>query len=118
MALGKKIAIIGAGNMGEALIAGMLAAGAAAPDEIHATDVAAERIEQVKARYGVRTGMDNQATVAWCEIVILAVEPQVLDDVLDSLRSALTEAKLVLSVAAGYPIARIVSHFFSPKFGR
>src|SRR3989442_2380737 len=44
------------------------------------------------------------------EIVILAVEPQVLDSVLDDLRSVLTEAKLILSVAAGYPIRRIVAH--------
>jgi pyrroline-5-carboxylate reductase len=110
MALGKKIAVIGAGNMGEALIAGLLAAGAAEPDEIHATDVAAERLDRVKERYGIRTGMDNQVAVAWCEIVILAVEPQVLDDVLDDLRTVLTEAKLILSVAAGYPIARIQSH--------
>ncbi len=57
MALGKKIAIIGAGNMGEALIAGLLAAKAAAPDEIHATDVVAERLDQVKERYGVRRGL-------------------------------------------------------------
>jgi pyrroline-5-carboxylate reductase len=54
MALGKKIAIIGAGNMGEALIAGMLAAGAARQDEIRATDVVSERLEQVKARYGIK----------------------------------------------------------------
>ena len=110
MALGKKIAVIGAGNMGEALIAGMLASKAAAPDEIHATDVVSERLEQVKARYGIETWPDNKAAVAWAEIIILAVEPQVLDHVLDNVRSLLTEAKLILSVAAGYPIARIVSH--------
>jgi len=110
MALGKKVAVIGAGNMGEALIAGMLASKAAAPEEIHATDVAAERLDQIKARYGIRTGTDNRAAASWSEIVILAVEPQVLDNVLDDLRAVLTEAKLILSVAAGYPIARIVSH--------
>ena len=110
MALNKKIAVIGAGNMGEALIAGMLASKAASPDEIHATDVMSERLDQMKARYSIQVGTDNKAAVLWCEIVILAVEPQVLDRVLDDLRSVLTEAKLVLSVAAGYPIARIVAH--------
>jgi pyrroline-5-carboxylate reductase len=110
VALGKKIAIIGAGNMGEALIAGMLAAQAAVPDEIHATDVVAERLDRVKARYGVRVGTDNRAAVDSAEIAILAVEPQVLDHVLDDLRGVLTEAKLILSVAAGYPIARIAAH--------
>ena len=110
MALGKKIAVIGAGNMGEALIAGMLAAKAAAPDDMHATDVVAGRLDQVKARYGVRVGTDNSAAAGWADIVILAVEPQVLDDVLGGLHPVLTEARLVLSVAAGYPIARITAH--------
>ena len=110
MALGKKIAVIGAGNMGEALIAGMLAAKAAVPDEVHATDVIAERLDQVKARYGIRVGTDNRAAAGWGDIAILAVEPQVLDHVLDDLRAELTEAKLILSVAAGYPVARIVAH--------
>src|SRR6266568_1305617 len=104
MALGKRIAIIGAGNMGEALIAGMLAAQAAAPDDIHATDILPQRLDHLKARYQVRVGTDNKAAAAWGEIVILAVEPQVLDEVLDSLRAELTDTKLILSVAAGYPI--------------
>ena len=109
MALGKKIAVIGAGNMGEALIAGMLTAKAAAPDDIHATDIVAERLEQTKARYGVRVGVNNGAAAGWSDIVLLAVEPQVLDHVLDDLRSVLTESRLILSVAAGYPITRIAS---------
>src|SRR5439155_24222898 len=103
MALGKKIAIIGAGNMGEALIAGMLAAKAAAPDELHATDILAQRLDHLKARYQVRVGMDSKAAAAWSDITILAVEPQVLDEVLDNLRAELTDAKLILSVAAGDP---------------
>jgi pyrroline-5-carboxylate reductase len=106
----KKIAVIGAGNMGQALVAGMLAAKAAAPDEIHATEVVVERLDQVKARYGVHVGMDNSAAAGWADITILAVEPQILDHVLDDLRGVLTETKLILSVAAGYPIARIVAH--------
>src|SRR5437899_10711973 len=110
MALGKKIAIIGAGNMGEALIAGMLAAQAAAPHDIHATDILPQRLDHLKARHQVRVGADNRAAAAWSDITILAVEPQVLDSVLDDLRSVLPEAKLILSAAAGYPIRRIVAH--------
>jgi pyrroline-5-carboxylate reductase len=110
MALGKKIAVIGAGNMGEALVAGLLAAKAAAPGALHATDVVAERLDRVKARYGVCVGTDNRAAAWWAEIVILAVEPQVLDHVLDDLRGVLTGAQLILSVAAGYPLARIAAH--------
>jgi pyrroline-5-carboxylate reductase len=96
--------------MGEALIAGMLAAQAAAPDELYATDLLPQRLDHLKARYPIRVGMDNKAAAAWGEVVILAVEPQVLDEVLDSLRTELTDTKLILSVAAGYPIRRIVAH--------
>jgi pyrroline-5-carboxylate reductase len=110
MALGKRIAIIGAGNMGEALIAGMLAAKAVAPDELHATDILPQRLDHLKARYPIRVGLDNKAAASACDIVILTVEPQVLDEVLDSLRAELTDTKLILSVAAGYPIRRIVAH--------
>src|SRR5438309_10096946 len=109
MALGKKIAIIGAGNMGDALIAGMLAAKAAAPDEIHATDILPQRLDYLKARYQIRVGMDNKAAAAWSDIATLAVEPQVLDEVLDSLHAELTDAKLILSAAAVYSLRRIVA---------
>src|SRR2546428_13108624 len=109
MALGKKIAIIGSGNMGEALIAGMLAAKAAAPDEIHATDILPQRLDYLKARYQIRVGMDNKAAAAWPDITILAAEPQVLDEVLDSLRAELTNPKRTLPVAAGYPTHRTVA---------
>ena len=105
----KKIAVIGAGNMGEALVAGMLATGAMSPADIHATDVSADRLDRLKGRYRIRVGSENAVAAAWADVVILAVEPQVLDEVLDSLRSALTEAKLIISVAAGFPIARIVA---------
>ena len=106
----KKIAIIGAGNMGEALVAGMLAAGVVRPDDIHATDVVVDRLDRLQARYQIRVGSENEAAAAWADVVILAVEPQVLDHVLNDLRPVVTEAKLILSVAAGYPIARIVTH--------
>jgi pyrroline-5-carboxylate reductase len=110
MALGKKIAVIGAGNMGEALVAGMVAAGAATPGELHATDVLTDRLDRLKARYQIRVSSDNRAAAAWADLVILAVEPQVLDQVLDDLHPVLTESKLILSVAAGYPIARMIAH--------
>src|SRR5439155_7641760 len=58
----------------------------------------------------VRVGMDSKAAATWSDIIILVVEPQVLDEVLDSLRAELTDAKLILSVVAGYPIRRIVAH--------
>jgi pyrroline-5-carboxylate reductase len=109
MIRGKKIAIIGCGNMGEALVGGMLASGATKPENLHVTDVVADRLEYLQSRYLVQVGRDNPAAASWADVVILAVEPQILDGVLESLRSVLTESHLIISVAAGYPIARLVA---------
>ena len=99
--------------MAEALINGMLTAGVASSDDFYATDILADRQVYLKTRYGIRVGADNADAAAWGSIVILAVEPQVLGGVLDQIRSSLQEESLVISVAAGYPIARIAARLIS-----
>jgi pyrroline-5-carboxylate reductase len=110
MLTGTKIALIGAGNMTEALVAGMLKGRLTTPDHLYATDVLAERRAHLQDRYGVKVGNDNRDAAAWGQMVVLAVEPQVLDDVLDEIHRCVDENALIVSVAAGYPIARVTSH--------
>jgi pyrroline-5-carboxylate reductase len=102
-----RIAFIGGGNMTEALVAGLLKAGLAAPDHLQATDILPERRQHLEKRYGIKTGADNRAAAGWVEVVVLSVEPQILDGVLDEIRPALKQGQLIISVAAGYPIARV-----------
>ena len=109
MLTGTKIALIGAGNMTEALVAGLLKARLTSPDHLYATDVLPERRASLQDRYGVRVGSDNPEAAAWGQVVVLSVEPQVLDHVLDEIRRALRPDCLIISVAAGYPIARVAS---------
>ena len=109
MLTGTKIALIGAGNMTEALVAGLLKARLTAPDHLYATDVLPERRAFLQDRYGVRVGSDNQEAAAWGQVVVLFVEPQVLDHVIDEIRRTLRPDCLIISVAAGYPIARVAS---------
>jgi pyrroline-5-carboxylate reductase len=104
-----KIAIIGCGNMGEALVAGLLADGAATPAGLWVTDVVMDRLGALKQRYGIRTGGDNGEAASWADIVILAVKPQVMDRVLDELKDRLSERTLVISIAAGVPLSRIAA---------
>jgi pyrroline-5-carboxylate reductase len=104
-----KIAIIGCGNMGEALVAGLLADGAATPAGLWVTDVVTDRLGALKQRYGIRTGSDNSEAASWADIVILAVKPQVMDGVLDGLKDRLSESTLVISIAAGVPLPRIAA---------
>src|SRR5512133_1008629 len=107
MALGKKIAFLGSGNMAEALVKGLLAAGAAGAAEMRCAGPREEPRRELQQRYGVRTVASNREAAAAAELVLLSVKPQVIDTVLDEISPELTAAKLVVSIAAGVPISAI-----------
>jgi len=104
--LAQKVAFVGGGQMAEALIGGMLAAKLCQPDHIHVSDPMADRLDFLKTKYGVQTSGSNSTVVAWGDIVVLAVKPQVLDRVLKEIESELAKV-LVVSIVAGIPIGRI-----------
>src|SRR6266508_1018264 len=107
MPLGKKIAFLGSGNMAEALVKGLLAAGTAAPDEIVCAEPRAERREELHARHGIAVTASNLAAVKQADILVLSVKPQVMDALLDEIAPAVDARKLVVSIAAGVPISAI-----------
>lgn len=99
--MNKTITFIGGGNMAEALIRGLLSAKAG---RIIATDVRAERLEQLQRTYGIETSSDNAASAAKADIVVLAVKPQKMSAVLEGLK---IKSQLLISIAAGITTARI-----------
>ena len=105
----KTIAFLGAGNMGEALIRGLLAAKTVAPSQIIATDVRAERLEEFKRTFGIRVADDNAKAVAEADVVLLAVKPQQMSVVLGALKVAVGKHPLFISIAAGVTTGRIES---------
>jgi len=107
MPLGKTIAFLGAGNMAEALIKGLLRAEVADPQEIVCTDRRKERGIELTARYGVRFDTANLPAAKAADIVILSVKPQVMNLLLEEIAPALDPSKLVVSIAAGVPIEAI-----------
>jgi pyrroline-5-carboxylate reductase len=102
----KRIAFLGGGNMAEALIRGLLR-GTSRPDLIVATGKRKERLEALSTSYGIRTLTDNVAAARDAEVVVLSVKPQALDKLLMQIAPAIDPKKLVISVAAGVPIATI-----------
>lgn len=106
----KNIALIGAGNMAEAIIAGMLKAGVAEPRQLLVTDVMEARLKYCEKQFKVRTTQDNHEAAMWADIIILAVKPQVMDEVLVELHFAAHDNRLVISIAAGYPLSRLLTH--------
>src|SRR5262245_45632781 len=97
----KRVGFLGAGNMGEAMIKGLVGAGLVPAAAIAATDVRADRLDQIARQYGIRTVPDNRSLIAAADVIILAVKPQIMGPVLREIAPAVTPAKLLVSIAAG-----------------
>jgi len=104
---GRSIGFVGGGNMGEALIKGLLGASLVPASAIHATDVRLERLKELDRLYGIQVSSDNAELVRHSDIVILAVKPQIMDAVLKEIAPAVTRRKLLISIAAGVSTAKI-----------
>lgn len=96
-----RFACIGGGNMAEALLKGLLNGLSVAPDRLTVTDILAERRSYLEHTYGVAAAVDNAHAVKESDVVILAVKPQVMPTVLDTIAPVVTRDKLVISIAAG-----------------
>jgi len=105
----KKIGIIGTGNMGEALVSGLVSSQTSSPDNIICADVREDTLESIKDKYGVITTTNNIDAIKESEIIIYSVKPQILASVLKETASCLDMSKLVISIAAGVPLAAIES---------
>ena len=105
----KTIAIIGTGNMGEALVSGLINSGSSKPKNIICSDSRKDKLDNIKSSYKVRTTASNLKAVAEADIVIYAVKPQLMAAVLTETGSKLDMSKLVISIAAGVPLAAMES---------
>ena len=105
----KKIAILGSGNMGEALISGLIVSESSEPKNIICTDIRSEKLDRIRREYGVLTTTDNLKAVVESDIIVYAVKPQIIAAVLKETAEKLDMSKLVISIAAGVPMAAIES---------
>jgi pyrroline-5-carboxylate reductase len=104
---GQKVGFIGGGNMGEALIKGLIAANLVPPEAVYASDVRIERLRALDQQFGVQLCEDNLELVRQADVVILAVKPQIMAPVVRQIASAVTRRKLLISIAAGVSTATI-----------
>lgn len=96
----KKICFVGAGNMANAIIGGLVQNGFMASNII-ASAPSKEHLEQIKANWGVTTSSDNGISVKQADIIVLSVKPQVLKQVCEELSAHLAHQPLIISIAAG-----------------
>jgi len=105
----KKIGVIGTGNMGESLISGLIYAKSSIPQNIICSDVRREKLKCIKDTYRVVTTTSNTDVVKASEIVIYAIKPQIMASILRETAAYLDMSKIVISIAAGVPLAAIES---------
>jgi pyrroline-5-carboxylate reductase len=101
MLSGKIVGIIGAGNMGEVLIRGLIQSGKMKKTDIIASDTNQDRLTHIAKTYGARTTPSNVEVVENASIIIIAVKPQNIDDLLEELSTSSHEEHLFISIAAG-----------------
>jgi pyrroline-5-carboxylate reductase len=108
--MSKKFGFIGAGNMAEAMMKGLIKAGEAGPQDIIASEVVPERRDVVSRSLGVTVVADNAEVAKEAKVIVLAVKPNIVAPVLDELKPLLTGEHLIISIAAGVKISFIEAH--------
>jgi pyrroline-5-carboxylate reductase len=102
------IAIIGVGHLGEAVLIGLLESGMP-PAQIWATAQPAERAAILADAYGIEVGTDNAGAVSEADVVLIATRPGAVERVLDEIAPALEPDAVVVSLAAGVPLAKLAA---------
>jgi len=103
----RSIAIIGSGNMGSALLKGIIHAKLAPPKKITACDINEAKLKILANEWKIKTTTDIQAAVQASDIVLLCVKPQTLSKALQAIKSVIRSDQLVISIVAGMRIAYI-----------
>ena len=94
--------------MGMALARGILQTNWAKPDRIMIAEPLKEKLEAIRSSaHGIKTAQSNLEAATWADVVLISVKPQIIGHVLDEIKPAMKDSKLVISVAAGVPTAFI-----------
>jgi len=106
----RRIAILGAGRIGEALISGLLSSGWREAGEIAASSRRDDRVAELAERYGIRATASNIEAAAGASLVVVSVKPQDIDALLGEIGTAITPEQTVLTIAAATPTATVERH--------
>ena len=102
-----KLAVIGTGNMGKALLSGFVKGGVISPDEAACFDVYTEACVKCAGELGVKVAGSAKEAVEDADYVLMAVKPAHFDDALKGIKDSLKPEAIVLSIAAAVTCARI-----------
>jgi pyrroline-5-carboxylate reductase len=110
----KQLVIIGGGNMGEAILRGLLTAKLMTPQQVTVTDIVESRLTYLRDTYTVQALTDNAKAVVPADLVLMAVKPQDIVQTIQGIAPVVDDQKVIISIAAGVPTARIETAFGKP----
>lgn len=110
----RRIGMIGCGKMGTILLKGILSRQLATEGQIVVADVVKERLEEIHEAYPLVIRENNQNLIRQVDILILAVKPQNLSELLDEIADCVSSRHLVISIAAGISTSFIEKHLAKP----
>jgi pyrroline-5-carboxylate reductase len=105
-----RIAILGAGRLGESMLRGFLSSGWRSPEELVVTGRREDHLAELREKYGVSAVHSNSEALRGAGLVIISVKPQDMEAVLEEIAGVLEPDQTVLSVAAGVTTASIEAH--------
>jgi len=111
------VGFIGAGNMGQAMIGALIQSKSCDPSDIFVCDVIKKQTDYLKATYGVSILPDSSAVVEACDVIIFAVKPQSIEQILSELNAGgvfkkASGKKIFMSIAAGTPIKKFEAYIY------
>lgn len=106
-----KIGFIGLGNMATAMMGGILMKGVAKPEDIIGSAKTQKTISKVAEQYGISVTLSNREVAEVSDILFLAVKPIFFPEVIEEIKAAVDEKKLIVSIAAGKELAYLYKAF-------
>ncbi len=112
-----KIGFIGGGNMGQAMIGALIKSESCVPSNIFVCDLIKEQTDSLKAMYGVTILPESEAVIETCDVIIFAVKPQSIEQMLADLRTRkifkkTSGRKIFISIAAGIPLKKFEKYIY------
>lgn len=102
--MNRKLGFIGAGNMGTALVGGIIKAGILSPGNIYIYDIDETKAGALEKEMGIKAVESNEELIIASDIIIIAVKPNMVKTVLDPLKKLFDSTKILVSIAAGVSI--------------
>jgi pyrroline-5-carboxylate reductase len=105
--MNKKIGFIGAGNMGKAMIGGIVKSNLISPSNVIAYAPNAHKLNTLKNEFNIEIGSSAKHIAKIADIIVVAVKPNIYDEILEDIKEDLTKDKIIVTIAAGKSIQNI-----------